>query len=270
MATRKTDLPGLEPDPLAPRPDDVERYVEALQGLGKSNLDLARRAAWNQIRLAGARAGRSPGEAHESLNRIFRLGVPPNPPLEGPCRGILVCPTVWRPADLALQALTSAWMPWLGKRFDAERQHGDNLLVASARLPARVLWPSYRPSGTGDGRLAAFRFRTYAGPGTVDPDRETLKIDYDSDENPGLLIRDILDELVEVVPGAYLGKVLLRRRRDGEAQWRLIGYFALEPAEAVRTAARASSAAARREPASAVRGAPGSAPAWKAARSTTS
>ena len=62
----------------------------------------------------------------------------------------------------------------------------------------------------------------------VDPDRETLKIDYDSDANPGLLIRDILDELVEVVPGAYLGKVLLRRGRD--RRWALMGYFALEPA----------------------------------------
>ena len=53
--------------------------------------------------------------------------------------------------------------------------------------------------------------------------------DYDSDENPSFLIRDILDELVEVVPGANLGKVLLRR---GDGDRRLIGYFALEPSPA--------------------------------------
>jgi hypothetical protein len=229
MATRKTDLPALEPDPLEPRAEEVERYVEALQGLGKSNADLARRAAWNQIRLAGARAGSRPDEAHETLNRIFRLGGPPEPPLAGPLRGILVTPTIPSPAATVLRALTSAWMPWLGKRFDPGRQGGDNLLTASARVPTRILWPSYRPGELEGGRLAAFRFRTYTGPGTVDPDRETLKIDYDSDENPGLLIRDILDELVQVVPGAYLGKVLLRRGEN----WRLIGYFALQPPETV-------------------------------------
>jgi hypothetical protein len=228
MATRKTDLPVLEPDPLEPRPEEVERYVEALRGLGKANTDLARRSAWNQIRLAGARAGSRPHEAQDSLNRMFRLGTPPDPPLAGPMRGILVTPTIPSPAATALRGLASAWMPWLGKRFDRERQQGDNLLTASARVPARILWPSYRPQEVEGGRLAAFRFRTYTGPGKVDPDRETLKIDYDSDDNPRLLIRDILDELVQLVPGAYLGKVLLRRGDD----WRLIGYFALQPPEA--------------------------------------
>ena len=60
MATRKTDLPALEPDPLEPRPEEVERFVEALQGLRKTETELARRAAWNQIRLAGTRRRRSP------------------------------------------------------------------------------------------------------------------------------------------------------------------------------------------------------------------
>jgi hypothetical protein len=241
MATRLTQIPALEPDPLEPRTDDVERYIEAVQGLSKANAELARRAAWNQIRLAGARAGKRPQEAHETLNRIFRLGVPPDPPLDGPTRGIMVTPTVGRPADLALRALASVWLPWTGKRFDAAAQTGDNLLIASARWPARVLWPSYRLDEH-DGGFAAFRFRTHVSPGTVDPDRETLKIDYDSGDNPKLLIRDILDELVQVVRGAYLGKVLLRR---GDA-WRLLGYFALEPAV---TVAEESPAAARAAPA---------------------
>jgi hypothetical protein len=235
MATRKTELPALEPDPLEPQAEDVERYVEALQGLGKSNAELARRGVWNQIRLAGTRAARRPDEAHESLNRIFRLGVPPEPPLDGPLRGILVTPTVQGVADGALRQLASTWMPWLGKRFDAERQRGDNLLAASARVPARVLFPGYRPEPIAGGRLAAFTFRTYVSPGKLDTDRETLKIDYDSDENPGLLIRDILDELVQVVPGAYVGKVLLRR--GGGEDWRLIAYFALQPPETASDAA---------------------------------
>jgi hypothetical protein len=239
MGTRLTELPSLEPDPLEPRAEDVARYVEALQGLSKANADFARRAAWNQIRLAGARAGRRPAEAHDTLDRIFRLGGPPNPAIDGPMRGLMVTPTVPRPFDVGLRALASAWMPWGGKRFDAAAENGDNLLSAGARWPSRILWPSYEPEPVHEG-YAAFRFRTYVSPGAVDPDIETLKIDYDSNENPGLLIRDILDELVQVVRGAYLGKVLLRRR----GEWRLVGYFGLEPALA---AVDQSTVAARAE-----------------------
>ena len=215
----------LAPDPLEPTSAEVERHVKALQEQGD---DLARREVWNQIRLAGARAGRRREEAHDSLNRIFRLGSAPSEPLDGPYDGILVTTTTWRATDPLFRGLAGAWMPWVGKRFDPSAQTGDNLLLPSARVPARVFWPRYRLEGEGDGRYVAFRFRTYTSQGAVDPDRETLKIDYDSDANPGLLIRDILDELVEVVPGAYLGKVLLRRGRD--RHWSLMGYFALEPA----------------------------------------
>jgi hypothetical protein len=227
VATRLTELPALAPDPLEPSPDEVEEYVTALQGLTKANAEVARREAWRQIRLAGARAGRRPSEAHETLNRTFRLGAPPRPPLDGPTRGIMLTPILSRPLDLGLRVLASAWLPWTGKRFAAASASGDNLLAANARGPARLMWPSYRLEPIGEG-YAAFRFRTYEGPGAVDPDRETLKIDYDSDDNPRFLIRDILDELVQIVPGAYLGKVLLRRKGG----WRLTGYFALEPAVA--------------------------------------
>jgi hypothetical protein len=249
MATRKTDIPTLEPDPLEPRPDEVERFVQALQGLRKSEHELARRAAWSQIRLAGMRARSRPDEALTTLNLIFRLGRPPTTPLSGPYDGILVAPSLWGPADRALVALSSAWMPWLGKRFDAEAERGDNLLRRSARPVARMLWPGYRPE-EGPGRaLAAFRFRSYTSPGKVDPDRETLKIDYDSGENPGFLIRDILDELVEVVPGAYLGKILLRRGSADAPRWQLIAYFALQPPETAREPAEAEADEAEGAPA---------------------
>jgi hypothetical protein len=54
-----------------------------------------------------------------------------------------------------------------------------------------------------------------------------LKIDYDIDANPGFLIRDILDELVEVGSHTYLGKVHMRRG----GKWKMVGYFALRPRE---------------------------------------
>jgi hypothetical protein len=225
MTTMPTtvDLHALAPDPLEPQPGEVERYVAGLQDLAEHDPPLAKRHAWGQIRLAGVRAARRRGEAHDSLNRMFRLGTPPDSPLHGEHPGIAIALTTVRPVDTSFRLLAGAWMPWLGKRFDSSTQTGDNLLARSARLPLRALWPSYSLQDAPGGRCAAFRFRTYVGPGAVDPDRQTLKIDYDSADNPSLLIRDILDELVQVVPGAYLGKILLRRK--GERS--LIGYFAL-------------------------------------------
>jgi hypothetical protein len=87
IATEAHDLQALEPDPLEAKPDEVERYVAAVQGIVESDPEGAQRLAWNQIRLAGVRARRHPNEARESLNRIFRLGVPPDPPIDGPTQG---------------------------------------------------------------------------------------------------------------------------------------------------------------------------------------
>lgn len=249
MATRKTELPALEPDPLTPEPEAVERYVLALQGLGKSNADLARRAAWNQIRLAGARARSRPREVAGTLARLFALGVVPDPPLDGPCSGIPVAPALGRAADVAFGVVGSAWMPWLGKRFDREAERGENMLDASAGLPMRVLWPGYRAREAGPGRLAAFSFRTYIAPGGIEPAVDSLTIDYDLDENPAFLIRGIRDEVVQMVRGAYLGRALLRRR--GGSGWRLLGYFALQPPESAPAAQPEAAATGEVAPATA-------------------
>jgi hypothetical protein len=227
MNQRAEELLALQPDPLEPRAEEVERYVRALQMLADSDPDLARRQTWNQIRLAGMRAGRRRDEAHDSLNRIFRLGILPDPSLDGRFVGDAIAPTTFAATDPILRTLSHLWMPWLGKRFDAGTATGDNIMLPSARLPAKLLWPGYRFLSLGDGRYAAFRFRTYAGAGVVDTDRRVLKIDYDSSDNPKFLIRDILDELVQVVPGLYLGKALLRRGEPARTSWTLVGYFTL-------------------------------------------
>ncbi len=227
---RAEDLLALQPDPLEPRAEEVERYIGALQMLAESDPDLAGRQTWTQIKLAGMRAGRRRGEAKESLNRIFRLGTLPEPSLDGCFDGAAIAPTTFAATDLILRTLSHLWMPWLGKRFDAETATGDNLMLPSARLPSKLLWPGYRFLSLRDGRYAAFRFRTYAGAGVIDTDRRALQLDYDWDENPRFLIRDILDELVRVVPGVYLGKALLRCHGPINPSWRVVGYFALRPA----------------------------------------
>lgn len=133
--------------------------------------------------------------------------------LDGPTNGRLLATTVGYGLDPLFRGLASIWMPWKGKVFDASAKAGRNLFDPSFRLPLRTLWPSYREDRTAEGgRIAAFRFSTWSGPGRLDPAIEVGKIDYDLPESPGFLIRDILDEIVRIEDGVYLGQALLRWR----------------------------------------------------------
>jgi hypothetical protein len=248
----KTKLYAQQPDPLEARPEEVEEYVKAIQGLGPADAELAQREAWTQIRLAGERAARDRVAALDALNRMFRLGTPPDPSIDGPCDGILVTTSIAGVVDPVLRRVKSGFMPWLGKRFDSSAQTGDNLLTKTTgtRLTGKAMFPRYELEDADDDKYAAFRFRTYVAPGKLDPDREALKIDYDSEENPSFLIRDILDELVQIVPGAHLGKILLRRGEPETPKWQLLGYFALQPAGVPEPGAEAEAEeAGEREPA---------------------
>jgi hypothetical protein len=207
----------------ATRPGNgVERRVAGLRELAKSDPDSARDLVWTLFKELGARAPSSE-EAAAELGEIFSLGTPPDR-IEGQTKGILVA-FVWRrPVNVALRTITGAWMPWLGKRFNAAEGRGDNVLLGSARWPAKVLWPLYATREAPGGR-SAFDFETAVEPSKDDPSTQVMKIDYhDLDSNPSLLIRSIRDELVEVVPGAYLGKMLWRH---GPERHTLLAYFAL-------------------------------------------
>ena len=134
---------------------------------------LAILAALAAVYAVGASYG--PKAAPHSLRARFAAGRVPAPPPEGPHRG-------WAPGYRG---------PWQGKAFDAGRSAGINLFE-DAR-----------------GRRAAYPFRTYVARGLRDPGQDVLRIDYDLPGNPPWL-RRILDEIVEVAPGRYVGKVHLR------------------------------------------------------------
>ena len=158
-----------------------------------------------------------------------RLGDPPRD-LDGPTEGILVVPLIQGAFDRFATTLTGGWMPWLGKSFDAAAQRGYNRLAPSARWPAKVLWPFYSTTDDEDARHA-FDFETAIEPGKADPEVQVLKIDYGPVEsNPRLVIRQIRDELVELVPDTYLGKILWRSGEGDDVSYANIGYFALRQA----------------------------------------
>lgn len=179
--------------------------------------------AWSAI-VALQELGRSDRDgAERRLDELFRSGRPAQG-LDGPTDGILVLTTTTGLTDVVLDKLTSVWMPWEGKRFDAGTGTGDNRMTEQATLVGKVLWPLYSMKDSPDGKLA-FDFTTYVEAGKEDPDREVMVIDYaDVASNPRLIIRSIRDELVEVVPGAYLGKILYRLPTKSYVK---LGYFAL-------------------------------------------
>jgi len=80
---------------------------------------------------------------------------------------------------------------WKGKKFIMATQTGINLFEKNGAV--REVYP----------------FRTWTGKGLTDHDTDVLKIDYNLPTNP-FWLRWVLDELVEVAPGKYLGKAMVK------------------------------------------------------------
>jgi hypothetical protein len=186
-----------------------------------------------QVLLAGRRMGSDRKGSIATLNALFRLGGAPNPALNGRFAGDLVSPALFAPLDSFGRLFTRLWLPWLGKRFFSDEQRGDNVFNKSASVVGHLFWPSfsdYRPYQPG--LVTAFDFKTYTGPGVHDPGTGTLKLDYSDASNPALLVRQVLDELVQITSGYYLGKAYLTTR-DGD--YRLAAFFALRHYEELRS-----------------------------------
>ncbi len=81
---------------------------------------------------------------------------------------------------------------WVGKKFFATTQTGINLF-RNKDGSTREQYP----------------FKTYEGKGLRDSEISVFKIDYDVQANP-FWVRPILDEMVEIAPGKYLGKIHYR------------------------------------------------------------
>ncbi len=179
-------------------------------------------STWAWIQELSKRAGVDAESADSDLNELFRLGTAPTD-LHGATEGMLVMTTTNPKFDVVVRAITALWMPWQGKRFDKEAATGDNRLTKSTGVVGKLLWPLYKMTDHAEGKLA-FDFETYVEAGKEDPDVDVMVIDYaDIEKNPKLVIRKIRDELVELVPGVYLGKILYN---TGSGYYKL-GYFAL-------------------------------------------
>jgi hypothetical protein len=210
-----TQTPKASPDGRAGlRSGPVAERVVKLRELARERPEEAREQAWEWIQDLGNQASRDRDGALEELQELFVCGQRAEG-VNGQTEGILVTWTMHPIPDRLIGSITNAWMPWLGKKFFPSENRGINTLTNSARWPAKILWPFY---ATGDAPLGreAFDFNTYVEKGKLDPSVDVLVIDYESvAKNPRLVIRQIRDELVQVVPGANLGKMLVKTPRSG-------------------------------------------------------
>ena len=143
--------------------------------------------------------------------RMFTQGQLPNPAPQGFCPG--------QP-----HVLLDKKTPWLGKSFDSQAQMGFNIFTPAGASMLKVATPLYKKfSRNTEGNTHAFYFRTYVGKGKKDTNKEVFKLDYDFSENP-FLIRIILDEIVEIAPREYLGKIHVKFL---PGFYVTIGYFGL-------------------------------------------
>jgi len=205
----------------------TEARLAELRELAKTDPAAAQDETWAWFQDAGKRIGSDRETAIAELEELFGAGAP-SEGIDGQTEGILVGFTMQAIPDRALAAITGAWMPWAGKRFSAAEGTGDNLLAKSAKWPAKLLWPFYGTRDAGD-NLTAFDFTTRVEEGAVDPGLDVLVIDYAPVEsNPRVIIKSIRDELVEVMPGTHLGKMLWRTGPYEDAKYHLLAFFALK------------------------------------------
>lgn len=142
----------------------------------------------------------------------FLNGRPPAEPPDGFYRG-------------SAYLLGNARVPWLGKSFESENAKGFNIFTPVGASLLKFLTPFYAGFRRNrDGNTDAYYFNTRTGPGFRDRGIETFKLDYDSPKNP-FLIRIILDEIVEVAPQEFLGKVHVK---VFPGYYATIGFFGLK------------------------------------------
>lgn len=195
-------------------------YLESLRALNQSQPAQARQAAWQWLKELQSRS------EHYRLAPLFAQGTAPEGPA-GDCEGMVMnlYGAFWLTGLDRLVRLGQrlGGMGWTGKTFDLENGTGYNRLTRTTRIPAFLAMPTY-PLRRVKGELVGLNFYHAVEPSPLAPHQVVRAIKYDAPEhrNPLVLPRT-RDELVELIPGIYLGRATLR---TGDS-WRVVGYFGL-------------------------------------------
>lgn len=187
--------------------------------------DVSQEAALAYLQAAQTTMYRDRTRGLAALHELFRTGAVPDPAPDGRYAGELLALDVAPLLTPIAQGMACWWMPWQGKVFDADRADGSNIFTCDSWRLAHLFWPFYRHYQVdGAQTYRAFAFHTRTGPGLLDPDVTVLKIDYNLPENPVLNVRRVLDEVVQIADGLYLGKAHLHW---WWGRWQTVAYFTL-------------------------------------------
>jgi hypothetical protein len=142
----------------------------------------------------------------------FVKGRLPSPPPEGFYRG-------------TAHLLGGGPVPWLGKSFKSADDQGYNIFTPKGASILKILSPLYKRFSVNDeSNTNAYYFQTSVGKGLKDENTDVFKLNYDSPENP-FPIRIILDEMVQVAPDEFLGKVHVK---VFPGYYATVGFFGLK------------------------------------------
>lgn len=194
--------------------------LKQLRQIASNNPARARNDAWEWLKELQA------APEHYRLPWLFAHGSAPDVP-HGDCEGIVMnlYGSIWLNAVDSLVRLGQqlGGIGWTGKSFDTRHGTGYNRLTPGTRLAALFVMPGYRFARV-KGELVGFHFFHTQEKSPLPPHPDVRSIRYDAPEhaNPLMLPRT-RDELVEIVPGVFLGRALLLE--NGE--WQVVGYFGL-------------------------------------------
>ncbi|RPI77511.1 MAG: hypothetical protein EHM41_26800 [Chloroflexi bacterium] len=159
------------------------------------------------------------------LDRLFRSGTLPDASLSGGLAGKMIDIHISPLLTQIVQFIYRTWKPWQGKVFYPNRSLGYNLIPHNSLILYRMPFPLYREYRvSGQKTVQAFPFQISIGPGIKDPDVQVMKLDYNLSGNPRLTFRRLMDELVYVGEGVYLGKAHFQWYWG---RWQTVGYFSL-------------------------------------------
>jgi hypothetical protein len=198
--------------------------VRELRGRPDGSRDSVSDETWQLLHYLRATSVHDRHGTLEQLAELFAAGDA-SAGIDGPTEGMLVTSTVQPQVDTALHLATEVITPWLGKRFHADGDGGEDLLARWARLPSKLVWPLYSMSDDPqDEAVAAFAFETRVEPGALGTSQgDVLVVDYGPLRDNPWSIRVVRDELVHLAGDVHLGRMLVRQLR-GHA---LAAYFAL-------------------------------------------
>lgn len=192
----------------------VSNRVERLRTLAETDLRTAQDEAWDWLIKLGAHP--FVAEAQHDLLTLLDLGTPAD--ADGRSDGVLLrwvddndLGIIGRLLFPIVKGYVATFgSPWLGKKYDRANGCGTNSLTPAARFLTKLIAPGYQLHKNGD-VYEGFEMYTRVEKSVLVPGSDVLVLDFQPEElgNPWL-VNTIHDEVVEIVPGVYLGTKTLQ------------------------------------------------------------